>query len=212
MLYTHSKVKITGEIGMFQANRHFSIGVPSDWRPYARRFFVSMTCLMLCQSAFADWDWQAYASPDGTFTAIFPASTSQTQNTLETNAGQVQYHSITSDVENGQIVMGIAYNEFSDQMELGAPQTVLDGGRDGAVANLKGQLISETELTFHGHPGREFTISAGKGDSKLFYHTRVFLVDRRLYQLQVVRVGQSPLDISDVVKFFAGFELAQTNS
>lgn len=172
---------------------------------------ICASLLLTCHPAFAEWDWQPYSSPDGVFTAIFPVEPTKTQDTLETNAGQVQYHSITADVENGQIVMGLAYNEFSDEVELSDPKTVLDGGRDGAISNLKGQLVAETELMLSGYPGREFTITAGEGDNELFYHTRVFLIERRLYQLQVVRVGPCPLDVSDVIKFFAAFKLTQAN-
>ena len=44
---------------------------------------------------------------------------------------------------------------------------------------------------------------------KLFYHTRVILIEQRLYQMQVVRVGDAPVDIADVVRFFASFETLQ---
>src|SRR5262245_35052076 len=38
--------------------------------------------------------------------------------------------------------------------------TVLDGARDGAVANVKGKLRSEQRLTINGLPAREITIDA----------------------------------------------------
>jgi len=173
------------------------------------KFLASMLLLtmMTTSTQAAEWPWQPFESNKGAFKAEFPGEPTATHDTIKTEAGDIAYHSYMTEVEGGSIAMGVSYNEYSDAVLKADPKVVLDGGRDGAMSNLNGKLISETDISLNGHPGREFTVTAGKGDSKLFYHTRVFLVKKKLYQLQVVRVGQTPLDAADVVRFFASFKL-----
>jgi hypothetical protein len=111
-----------------------------------------------------------------------------------------------SELDNGNIAFGVAYNDYPQDVLQADPQKVLAGGRDGAKENLKGTLVSETPITFQGHPGLEFTIVGEVQGQRLFYHSRLLLVNARLYQLQIVRVGDSPIDVADAVRFFSSFE------
>ena len=50
----------------------------------------------------------------------------------------------------------VAYADYPAQLINSTdPQKILDGARNGAVTNVKGRLVSETSIDFHGLPARE---------------------------------------------------------
>jgi hypothetical protein len=82
--------------------------------------------------------------------------------------------------------------------EIGADDAkrILDGGRDGAVANTKGKLISEKTIELAGkYPGREIVIRINGPAGAVQMRQRFFLVGTKLYQ--VVVVGQTQERIFD---------------
>ncbi len=171
----------------------------------ARLTAVCVLLLSLCGPVSA-LEWTPFSNPKANFRAVFPAQPQESVQSIETELGPIPYTTFMSEIDNGNIAFGVAYNDYPVAVQKADPQVVLDGGRDGAVENLKGTLVSETRLTFKGHPGREFTILGEVQGKKLFYHTRIFLVEARLYQLQIVRVGDTPIDVADAVRFFSSFE------
>jgi hypothetical protein len=67
-----------------------------------------------------------------------------------------------------------------DHVQRVGSASLLDGARDGAVANTQGKLLSELIIGIAGNPGRELKISAagGKGTGR----AKLVLVGNRLYQ------------------------------
>ena len=151
-------------------------------------------------------EWVPFKSTKGNFRAEFPAQPQESVQTIETQLGQIPYTTYMAELAGGNVAYGVAFNDYPEQILQADPEKVLDGGRDGAKENLGGTIVSETRMTFHGHPAREFTILGEVQGQPLFYHTRVVLIGTRLYQMQVVRVGDTPVDVADVVRFFASFE------
>lgn len=151
-------------------------------------------------------DWTAYTSPRGNFRTVFPAPPQETVKTLDSEYGPIPYVTCVSELDDGNVGFCVAYNDHPPAaLEAGA-DAILDGGRDGALKNLKGVIASEIQLTHRGYPGREFTILGEVQGRKLFCHTRLLLVGARLYQLQILRVGDAPIDLADGVRFFSSFE------
>ncbi len=168
--------------------------------------FLLLTCLLVT-GPIDDWEWTTIDSAQGKFKASFPSVPVESNDVIKTDLGEIQYHQLMSETANGQIAMGVSFNDYPEQILNQPAKDLLDGGRDGAVKNLNGKLIAELEISLSGNPGREFTVQGGEGESRLFYHTRVYLVGTRMYQLQVIRIGDTPLDAEAVVKFFSSFEL-----
>lgn len=164
--------------------------------------------LMLASSGFAQ-EWAPFTSDKGRFKAEFPAVPVETQSTPN-ELGSVPYTTYLAETQGGNVAYGIVFNDYPEEILKTEPQKVLDGGRDGLKENLQGEIINDTPLTFRGYPAREVTIDSEIQGRKLFYHTRVILIGRRMYQLHVVRVGDTPVDIADVVRFFASFDPAVT--
>jgi hypothetical protein len=151
-------------------------------------------------------EWVKYAPDDGKFSALFPTQPEVTTQTIPTAAGTIPYTTCMSEIEGGAVAYGVAFNDYPETVLQADVEKVLDGGRDGAKANLKGEIVSETSMTFAGHPAREFTIAGDVEGQKLLYHTRIVLIGTRLYQLQIVRVGDTPVDLADAIRFFASFK------
>jgi hypothetical protein len=168
--------------------------------------YFSALLLAACAGQVAAAEWAPFSSPKGNFKAVFPAQPQESVQSIQTELGEIPYTTYMSEIDNGNIAFGVAYNDYPPAILQADPQTVLDGGRDGAKQNLGGTVVSETQMTYRGNPGREFTILGEVQGQKLFYHTRIFLIGTRLYQLQIVRVGESPIDVADTVRFFSSFE------
>lgn len=154
-------------------------------------------------------DWVNFTGDDGKFTASFPVQPAVTKQSIQTDGGEIPYTTCMAEIEGGAVAFGVAYNDYPDSVKMADPEKVLDGGRDGAKTNLNGKIISETKMTFDGHPAREFTVEGSIEGQTLLYHTRIILIGTRLYQLQIVRVGDTPVDLADSIRFFAAFKPKQ---
>lgn len=163
-------------------------------------------CLWLTAALLPAADWSTFTQVRGNFRAAFPAQPQESVQTIDSEYGPIPYTTLMAEVEGGQVAFGVAYHDYPATLQPTDPQTLLDAGRDGARQNLQGTIVSEIAISWHGHPGREFTILGEAQGQKLFYHSRLFLVGQRLYQLQIVRVGTTPLDLADAVRFFSSFE------
>ncbi|MEZ6068150.1 MAG: hypothetical protein R3B90_21100 [Planctomycetaceae bacterium] len=179
---------------------------------------VSRTCVFatglllafLGGSLSADDEWVHVESLQGRFQADFPAQPEESTQQIESDAGRVPHTTLLTELEGGQVAFGIVYSDYPPATIEARGQRMLEDVRSSAVQNLKGQLISEVDLTFNGQPAREFSISGAVEGSPLFYHSRVFVVDNRLYELRIVRVGEAPVDLADAVRFFSSFRAPST--
>jgi hypothetical protein len=92
-------------------------------------------------------------------------------------------------------------------MKDAAPGTVLEGARDGAIANVKGKLVEgrDTAVTVPGpkagksYPGRDYEATAPQG---MRISTRLILVGDRLYQIIFVRMGEKNDPFKQLVASF----------
>jgi hypothetical protein len=145
-----------------------------------------------------------FESREGGFAVAFPGEPKYQKQSLNTAAGQVELHTFTS--EAGDLVYMVAYLGYPKDFILKAdPEKMLDGGRDGAVRNVKGTLASEQRITLAGHPGREILVDAPMDISMV---ARFFLVENRLYQ--ALAVGPRARVTGAAVKsFLNSFKLIQ---
>src|SRR5882672_10519914 len=90
-------------------------------------------------------------------------------------------HSLTDKQTSFSVVVSEVPQE---QVDRAGVAVILDGARDGAVANTQGKLLSEQIVEVSGHPGRELKIEAAGGKATI--RARLFLAKNRLYQALVV--------------------------
>ncbi len=146
--------------------------------------------------------WQEFSSPEGNFAVLMPGSPSHEIKQVKTALGALDMHMFSREIRRSAYI--IIYSDYPEIITRAPADKVLDGGRDGAVANSKGRLISEQYITLDGgHAGRELTIEVPeKGTLKV----RAYLVGRRLYQIMVA----SPKDLADSeenIAFLRSFKL-----
>jgi hypothetical protein len=95
------------------------------------------------------------------------------------------------------------YSDYPETILKAPADKVLDGGRDGALANTEGKLVSDQGLSLDGFAGREFIIEIpGKGLMKL----RTFLVRQRLFQVMAMGTKEK-IEHEDTGKYLASFRL-----
>src|SRR5215470_8406894 len=103
---------------------------------------LALTSLLLA-SAFAQTEWQEFASRDGNFRVLFP-DYPQEQTLTERNL-----HQFTAAV--GTESYGVAYADYPAGT---AWENVVDAARDSIVKDLGGSVVDEKRTFVEGYPGK----------------------------------------------------------
>jgi hypothetical protein len=128
--------------------------------------------------------WQQLASPDKEFVIKMPGTPKTDVQDVPTAVGVVQLHTFT--VDKGDSVYLVGYGDYPESLVRNADvSAMLDGARDGALANSGGTLIAEQQIQLQGYPGRELWIEATVEGEKGLARARMYLVGARLYQVLV---------------------------
>jgi hypothetical protein len=143
-----------------------------------------------------------YSSKAGRFKINFPGVPRESEGSVETEIGTIVAHMTL-------LVADLTYSaNYSDYpVMLEQPQLVkrfLDSARDEALARVAKEdphVVSETDVSFDGHPGRLLTVEF-KGDAILRYKT--VLVGNRSYVL-TLGTPKRPSDQNKYEKLAADF-------
>jgi hypothetical protein len=164
---------------------------------------VSGVLCLGCGRGFSESDWKDLR-PDGQkFSAKMPGEPKLKQQEASTGAGPITVNQYV--VEGRSYAYIVGYTDYPAKAIEGAnPEGMLDGGRDGALKNVRGAKLSKEEkIQLDGHPGRELHVDIpGKG--KLV--ARFYLVKNRLYQLLAAGDDVTPED-KDVRRFLESLTL-----
>jgi hypothetical protein len=140
-------------------------------------------------------NWKRYRYDADGFTAEFPAEPQAKENDSKTG---IRYF---SQLENGNLAYFVEAALLPANLNK-TSQQIFDDYVKGAANGVKGQVKSSTDVSLGGNPGREFT---GEND-KLVLHVRLYLVQRKLYQVLVA--GTKDLITSaETERFQSSFEL-----
>ena len=168
----------------------------------AAAFFLTNAGQDLGSSSPAPAVWQEFTSAEGSFAIQMPGTPSYEKKNTSTAVGPIDMHLFSLDLAKDAVYI-VMYSDYPDVVAQAPADKVLDGGRDGALANVKGKLVGEQNMSLDGFPGREFTIEIpGKGMMKL----RTYLVRQRLYQIMAVGTN-ARIDSEDTVKYLTSFRL-----
>ncbi len=132
-------------------------------------------------------DWKKVETP--TFEALLPcAQPKLEEQAMETQIGQARMRMWQCETKDAFAALSTV--EYpADAVAKAVPAKMLDGARDGALANINGTLEREVPILLDSGqpkkkwPGREF---AGVTPAGIVYEARIYLVDNRLYQLALV--------------------------
>jgi hypothetical protein len=154
--------------------------------------------------------WEKFSSPEGRFTLLMPAKPTVSTRDVDTKVGKLTLYSYAAG--NSVAFFGGSFADYpTAARDVAHAEEVLDGVRDGVLKGSESKLISEKKISVKGHPGREFTASGKVNETDVIYAWRIYLVDRRLYQLAVgtlVKDSNHP----DVAKFLTSFDLITNTS
>ncbi len=155
--------------------------------------------------------WSTVDGP--TFTADMPGTASVKEGTEQTAAGPVK--TTTWGVQTQGAFLAISIADYPPGMMANAvPSKVLEGARDGAMANVGGTVEKDIGLFLDSgipkkkYPGREFD---GSTKSGLKLAARLYLVDDRLYQLICV-TPKAGFNAADFKKFADSFKLKKSGA
>jgi hypothetical protein len=144
-----------------------------------------------------------YTSPDLGFEVTFFKAPKVEKGSQQTEAGPVA--TTTLSIEDGEAYYAAVVAEYPPALTAKAvPSKMLEGARDGAVANIGGTLgddfvvfVDAPKGVTGKFPGRAFT---AKTPQNMLLQCRIFLVKNRLFQLLSVVPGTVP---SEKFKSFA---------
>ena len=176
-----------------------------------KRLIFLVTCLMLSvASVQAQQPPPAAANPstvnpeagawiklepgNAGFTVLMPGKPSETGTAL---AGRpdITNHELTVETKLAGYV--VTYVDFPEEItDPDAVKTILDSGRDGAVASSKAELTSEKEIKVKQFAGREWLMKLPNG---LVATARAYWVKRRLYQVILI-TSPSANDSPELIK------------
>ena len=101
----------------------------------------------------------------------------------------------------------VGYSEYPDIVFQTDEETLLDGARDGAIENVKGQVTTERKITVAGHTGRE--IIGTSPSSNIGFTARVFLAKPRMYMLVYTQYDQSKPISDHGLTFLDSFQITK---
>ncbi|MDY7227663.1 hypothetical protein [Hyalangium rubrum] len=122
---------------------------------------------------------QTVGGPEEGFTAKMPGAPQPQRNKVTIPAGDIVTAAWNANVEN----VGYAISLADYPVKVVAarpPEAFLNEARDGIIAQLKGTLKSEENITINDtYPGKAFVVSSENGEVK----ARSYLVGPRLYTM-----------------------------
>jgi hypothetical protein len=142
--------------------------------------------------------WISYSSAAGRFGVLLPAEPRVTEQGLNIGARKLVNNVFLALTQFAVFV--VSYADFPPNTSKS--KSLLDNMRRGVIDGIKGTLISSSNISHKGYPGREFRASSESG----LYTSRIFLVNARLYQLVVVAVP-GKVSSEDVQRFLNSFDL-----
>jgi len=145
------------------------------------------------------WSWQATTSGDGAFTVEMPGRGTEVVKPMPMPAihTTLQTHEFPVETSAGYFMM--SYVDYPQEFTLD-PEKALPGARDGAVANVHGELISSAVVQSNGLPAMRFSAST---PSKTRVEAMCVLRTNRLYMLMLL---QKTPHAEDAEKFFQSFK------
>jgi hypothetical protein len=141
---------------------------------------------------------QPYVSTSGRFSVLFPGPPKQStdQISLDENGSATLFQFVFAD---DKLVYTVMYNDYPKKLVSDvAPQTILQGARDGATE--KDTLTNDHVIELNGVPGRAYTLTDKDGSTVVI---RDFFDGQRLYQVMVaVGPGTSSNPADDFLNSF----------
>lgn len=152
-------------------------------------------------------DWNRFKSEEFNFTADFPTAPEKTVQKVPTAVGDIDMNMFMSNAggTNNLFYSVISSNYPKEQFENATDDynnSVLDGAVNGAVSNVRGELVFDNKVTFNGYPGRSFKIKITDN----FIYIKAYLIKNTMMICQVI-CSKSNDENKEIKRFFDSFDL-----
>jgi len=149
-------------------------------------------------------EWVTFTSAPGRFSVLLPEIPTDKAATTQSEHGPYNTHLFIVRTERSVFLVGWVDYDPSFNFSI---QSELDANRDNFVNGLKSKgidisVVSTTKITMNGNPGIEFIAET----PDTVYKSRVYIIDRRPYQL-IAGSSKSRDDSTNVARFFQSFKL-----
>lgn len=152
-------------------------------------------------------NWKKFVSPDGAFAIMFPQKPVESQSSMDSPAGTLVIHSYK---HVGTASYFLSDTDYPAPIDGTDKRTeALDHARDGGLRAVNGRLLSQSDISINGHPGRLIVVDSPNGgpDGSLIKN-KVYLVGNRLYSMQVAIPKGSQVTDTAAEKFVDSFKLS----
>jgi hypothetical protein len=165
-----------------------------------RRLFlgVAVLCFGVALSAHAQ-EWNSYSYPADGFRASFPSGPEQQKRNVPTDAGTFELRSYIAQVAPYAFFIGVC--DYGANANGREPDAILQGAKQGALANSNSHLVSENKLTLGIYHGIQFEAESDEAH----YSARIYMVGDTLYQTLVVSPIGKPY--AETARFLDSFQL-----
>jgi hypothetical protein len=152
-------------------------------------------------------NWVPFRSPEGGFVLTMPGEPREQIRPLQTVNGRIDLHSFATQPTGGTRAYLVSYENQSTVAASKPAQLMLAGCVNAfkKLAESGGELLTCRSCSLQGFPGREVAMINAKGT---FMIDRMFVANRRLYQVMVVAPGERASD-DDERKFLDSFRIVQ---
>lgn len=160
----------------------------------------------LAEGSQSTTEWVRYTSTEGRYSALVPQQPKLSSQDASASTGE-KFTQFMAQATDSDSLYGFIYFDYPPDMDFS-----LDKARDGAVAAVKGTLLSEEAISLGGYPGRELKIAAKNSDLDLLIRARIYDVGRRVYVLQHIfhKSSDSPTVAEKTARFFDSFKVIQS--
>lgn len=175
------------------------------------KLLLLLSCVGLL--SFYTNDWFEFVSEKGKFTVLSPGEMANRTNSLETEIGQLDYHTFLyqpKSKEADNLVYMVSYVDYpnhsihSDSTEL--LKDFFDATIETAVQSVEGELMYSADAKLKDYPGKIWRVHYN--DEKAQIKTKAFLVDNRYYSIQTITLKEKSLNPSSD-KFLDSFRLLE---
>lgn len=149
---------------------------------------------------------QTFTSEEGRFTISLPSNPPQQPHSFDTQGGHYESNKYGWFTNIG--MYNVSYLDMPKVSDDPTNSKILfDRLRDSLLAKGNGRLKSDRDISLENKPGREIKIESSKG----IYLQRFYLVNQRIYDLNVFLPNSIRSKESEAIKIFDSFKLSPSN-
>ncbi len=169
-----------------------------------KKIFASVLLLFTVSIVLASQEWTKFLPPNCQCSVLTPVKLEGSVQPVDTKVGRYSVSIFQGTV--GTVSYVIGWVDYEPTMKLNI-QGELEANRDNFVKGVGATLLETKPISLKGNPGLLFT--AEKGTT--FYTSRVYVINRRPYQLLVAtRRGED--HAAEISRFFNSFEITPVSS